>query len=131
MATYQLSKKSVIVRNPTNDLILFSRNIISVKKSIWSNDLWCEGKISDSVITFMASYSPEHSDGGIDHSDPPGCHSRKVGNRVADSFCLCCPPPLRFRKLVVRHLGRKLNNTWGMNGTGGGQQRQTSLINGD
>ncbi|GIX90971.1 hypothetical protein CDAR_177621 [Caerostris darwini] len=33
------------------------------------------GEISDSVIT---SYSPEHSDGGIDHSDPLGCHSLKV-----------------------------------------------------
>ncbi|GIX90973.1 hypothetical protein CDAR_177631 [Caerostris darwini] len=91
----------------------------------------CVGGISDTVITFMASYSPEHSDGGIDHSDPLGCHSRKVGNRPSDSFCLCRPPPSRFRKLVVRHLGRKLNNTWGMEGTTSGQQRETSLINGD
>ncbi|GIY26452.1 hypothetical protein CDAR_472591 [Caerostris darwini] len=94
MVTFQLSKKCVIIRNPTYDLILFSSNIISVKKCFpYRFELMIcsvRGKISDSVITFMASYSPEHSDGGIDHSDPLGCNSRKVQDWLSDSLLSLC-----------------------------------------
>ncbi|GIY26453.1 hypothetical protein CDAR_472601 [Caerostris darwini] len=118
--TYQLSKKSVIVRNLTSDLILFSRNIASAKKSIWSNDLWCEGEISDSFISFMASYSPEHSDGGINHSDPLGCHSRKVGNRLSDSrlslllttYAISEISCAAFRQEAQQYLGNGWDREW-------------------
>ncbi|GIX90981.1 hypothetical protein CDAR_177671 [Caerostris darwini] len=107
--------KSRIRFNPFQQKHYFGQEMFP-PLSIWSNDLWCEGEISDSVITFMASYSPEHSDTGIDHSDPLGCHSRKVGNRVSDSFCLCCPPPSVFRKISCAAFRQEaqqyLGNEW-------------------
>ncbi|GIX90969.1 hypothetical protein CDAR_177611 [Caerostris darwini] len=75
------------------------------------------GETSDSVITFMARYSPEHSDGGIDHSDPPGCQSRKVENRafrqllslLATTFAISEISCAAFRQEVQQYSGNEWN----------------------
>ncbi|GIY79159.1 hypothetical protein CEXT_145631 [Caerostris extrusa] len=88
-------------------------------------------EISDSVITFMASYSPEHSDGGIDHSDPLSCHSRKVGNRLSDSFCLCVPTTFAISEISCAAFRQEAQQYLGNEWDRGRARRETSLINGD
>ncbi|GIY77077.1 hypothetical protein CEXT_750271 [Caerostris extrusa] len=75
--------------------------------SIWSNDLWCEGEISDSVITFMASHSPVHSDGGIDHRIRWVVTPEKLGTGFPTAFCLCVPTTFAISEISCAAFGQE------------------------